>query len=76
MTKTVEFGKDKYHLQYDMEKWCKEHIGKNPLYTSWVSGEPRSWEGMGTWCMSTMFGTTFFYFKEEKDAVLFALRWS
>lgn len=76
MMAVVQFGKDMYHLQYDMEKWCKQNIGKNPLYKSWVSGEPQSWEGLGKWCMSSMFGNTFFYFKEEKDALWFKLAWS
>ena len=71
----VQFGKDKYHLQRDMEVWCKKHISKPPVGHTWVSGEPKSWEGLGTWCMSSMFGNTFFYFKEEKDALWFELAW-
>lgn len=76
MTTTIEFGKDRYHLQYDMERWCTEHINYNPPYKNWVASKPRTWEGMGSWCMSSMFGNTFFYFKNEKDAALFLLRWS
>lgn len=75
MTYTVQFDKDQYHLQRDMEVWCNDNIGKNPLYRNWVGGKPQSWEGMGTWCMSSMFGNTFFYFREEKHANWFALRW-
>ncbi len=71
----VEFGKDYYHLQGEMESWCNRNIGSNPPYRNWVSSKPGSWEGLGTWCMSSMFGNTFFYFKNEKDASAFILKW-
>ncbi len=75
MTTTVELGKDHYHLQSNMEAWCTQHIGKNPRYTNWVYSQPKDWEGLGTWCMNSAFGTTFFYFKNESDATLFTLKW-
>lgn len=75
MTTTVEFSKDKYHLQGAMETWCNEHINSNPPYKNWVASKPKTWDGMGTWCMASGFGTTFFYFKNESDATAFALRW-
>lgn len=75
MTITVEFGNSRYHQQGEMERWCSENINYNPPYKNWVATEPKSWEGMGTWCMSSMFGSTFFYFKNEKDATMFKLRW-
>ena len=76
MTITIEFGKDKYHLQHEMEMWCTKHISENPIYRNWVSSKPKEWEGLGNWAMSSMFGNTFFYFKNEADATAFALRWS
>lgn len=76
MTAVVEFDKDMYHLQTAMERWCTENIGTNPLYKNWVFAEPKSWEGLGNWCMSSIFGNTFFYFKNEKDAMWFKLVWS
>lgn len=76
MTITVEFRNDRYHQQGEMERWCNENINHNPPYKIWVSGKPRTWEGLGTWCMASAFGTTFFYFKNEKDATAFLLRWS
>lgn len=75
MTHTVEFGKDHYHLQRDMEKWCTEHIYDNPAYTNWVFSEPKEWEGLGKWCIASAFGNTFFYFKDSADASAFILRW-
>jgi hypothetical protein len=75
MNNTVQFGKDHYHLQQSMIVWCDEHIGKNPQYTNWVWDEPEEWEGLGKWCILSMFGNTFFYFREEKDMTAFLLRW-
>lgn len=76
MTITVHFDRDMYHLQGDMEIWCSKNIGKNPPYRNWVGSEPVEWEGLGNWCMSSIFGSTFFYFKEEKHANWFIMRWS
>lgn len=69
----ITFGKDRYHLQGEMEKWCKEHIG----YGGWTSSSPRTWECMEgkIWVMSCMFGNTTFAFKEQKHYTLFVLRW-
>lgn len=76
MTYTVEFGKSSYHLQEEMAKWCGENIGSNPPYTSWVYDTPTEWEGLGKWCMTSAFGSTFFYFREDTDRTAFLLRWS
>lgn len=76
MTTIVQIGRDKYNLQLDMELWCVDNIGKNPPYKNWVYSKPISWEGLGDWCMSSMFGITFFYFKEESHARLFEQAWS
>jgi hypothetical protein len=72
---TVELGKSYYHLQREMMAWCTEHIGKNPNYCDWAYSEPQNWEGLGNWCVTSMFGNTFFYFKEEKYKTAFVLRW-
>lgn len=76
MTTIVQLGKDRYHLHQEMEIWCSKHINYNPPYKNWVASEPKSWEGLGTWAISSMFGSTFFYFKNESDATMFLLRWS
>jgi hypothetical protein len=70
---TVEFGKDRYHLNKDMETWCAEYLGKG----GWHFDTPKTWAGMGekVWIINSMFGNTTFAFKDCKDAVLFALRW-
>jgi hypothetical protein len=75
MTTTVEFSKDHYHLQGEMETWCGQHISKNPPYSNWVYSKPTDWEGMGNWCMTSAFGSTFFYFRNESDAIMFTLKW-
>ena len=62
----VEFGRDKYHLQGEMVKWCKENIGKG----GWLQAEG------AVWSVDSAFGTTFFKFVNESDATLFRLRWA
>lgn len=76
MTTTISFDNRSYFLHHEMIAWCDEFIGKNPSYRTWVYQEPGDWRGLGTWCVSSVFGNTFFYFKHEQDATLFALRWA
>lgn len=69
----IQFGRAHYHLQDDMQHWCKENIGPG----KWSHGEVQNWEGMDNnrWVIWSMFGSTFFQFRQESDAVLFALKW-
>jgi hypothetical protein len=63
----ITFGKDRYHLNGEMEHWCKDNIG------------PGSWGGYfagDVWSIDSMFGNTTFKFKEEKNYTWFVLRWS
>jgi hypothetical protein len=68
------FGKDRYHLNGEMEQWCRENIGQG----GWSYANPKTWEGMNgkIWVMSSMFGNTKFSFKDPKHLTLFLLRWS
>jgi hypothetical protein len=69
------FGKDRYHLNNEMEQWCKENIGQG----GWSYANPKTWEGMHgnwIWVMSSMFGNTTFSFKDPNHLTLFLLRWS
>jgi len=70
----VTFGKRKYHLNGDMEKWCHDNVG----HGGWTYETPKTWEGMGdkVWIMHSMFGNTTFAFKDAKNLTLFILRWS
>jgi hypothetical protein len=70
----ITFGKDKYHLNGTMEKWCADNIGPG----MWTFSSPVSWEGMDdkTWVTYSMFGNTTFCFKEEKHYDWFVLRWA
>jgi hypothetical protein len=61
----IQFGKDKYHEVETMIKWCYEHFGEG----GWLA-KPGS-----KWSVDSGFGNTFFIFKNEKDATIFALRW-
>lgn len=70
----ITFGKDRYHLNREMEVWCKQHIGPG----GWTYGTPSTWEGMGDkiWVIFSMFGNTTFAFKDSKHLSMFLLRWA
>lgn len=70
----ITFGKDRYHLNGEMEQWCKEKIGEG----GWSYANPKTWEGMHgkIWVMHSMFGNTTFAFKDSKDLTMFLLRWA
>lgn len=69
----VTFDKDKYHLQREMETWCKKYVGEG----GWTNGATENWDSMGSklWTITSMFGRTTFAFKEEKHYTFFILRW-
>lgn len=62
---TIEFGKDRYHLINAMVGWCHEHFGNG----GWLAHPD------DRWAIKTAFGNSFFQFKHEEDATMFALRW-
>lgn len=73
VTQYITYGKEKYHLQGEMEKWCRDNIGNG----GWSYQTPKTWEGMGDkiWIIHSMFGNTTFAFKYPKHFTLFVLRW-
>lgn len=70
----IVFGKDRYHLNGEMERWCKDNVGEG----GWTYDTPKTWEGMDSkvWIMHSMFGNTTFAFKDSKDLTMFLLRWA
>ena len=62
----ITFGKDRYHLVKDMSRWCDDNIGKG----GWVRTDEM------IWLVESAYGTTTFFFKESKSAILFSLRWA
>lgn len=62
----IDFGKDRYHEREDMIAWCRDNIGRG----GYIPHEYNSWE------IDTIFGNSTFRFKNEKDAIMFTLRWS
>jgi len=64
----ISFGKDRYHEQEDMIRWCRKNLGTGGWQCSLVLGDNR-------WRVDSMFGSTQFWFKEERDYLLFCLRW-
>ena len=71
MTTTIEFNKRHYHLNSEMEQWCKEHIGAG----GWVYSSPDAWHEY-QWAVSSMFGNTTFFFRNSVDATAFLLKWT
>jgi hypothetical protein len=61
----VTFGKDKYHLNREMEQWCEEHIGPG----GWVRCNNDLWN------VTSIFGDTTFSFKEKEHLTWFMLVW-
>jgi hypothetical protein len=76
MTTTfITFGKDSYHLNGEMELWCRDIIGPG----RWVGGQLETWEGMpeqDSWAICSMFGNTTFMFRRTQDYQWFTLRWA
>jgi hypothetical protein len=64
----IQFGKDQYHLQRDMVRWCEQNLGPG----GYTGVDPYN----HSWSWNSMFGSTFFHFKNERDATLFSLKWS
>lgn len=62
-----EFGKDRYQEQREMVRWCEQNFGLGQ-YSNTVEKTRWTWD--------SIFGSTFFYFKDGEDAVLFSLKWS
>lgn len=61
----VEFGKDKYHLVAEMNKWLRANIGPGG-YSPVLDAK---------WHIESAFGNTWYTFKNDSDATLFALKW-
>lgn len=65
----LSFGKDRFHQQREMFDWCETHLGAGGYFA--FTRDPEN----ARWSAESMFGSTHFFFKEEKDAVLFGLIW-
>jgi hypothetical protein len=63
------FGKDTYHMQEEIRAWCREHFGQDDY---WGVSE----HAHRTWYWHSGFGNTHYFFKQEHEASMFALRWS
>ena len=61
----VTFNRDKYHLIEEMNAWLRSNVG------------PGGWAPVldAKWKIEGAFGHHTYYFKDPRDATLFALRW-
>ena len=65
--KEITFNNTRFHLNGEMEEWCRNNIGQG----GWGAAH----EG-DVWRIDSMFGNTTFKFKHEKDFIWFTMRWS
>ncbi len=68
LIRRISFGKERYHEYLDMIAWCEKHCGDGGYHAFTRNNDAR-------WSVETMFGNTHFFFKEEKDVVLFSMKW-
>ena len=54
-----------------MAEWLRQNMGAG----GWVHTDPDDWDERN-WAMSSIFGNSVFYFKNQADATAFTLRWS
>ena len=73
MNAQVQFGHDRYHQQSAMIDWCQTHIGSGGWHHG---GDITIWPVEDSWKVHSMFGSTFFYFKHDKDATYFMIHWT
>jgi len=64
----ITLGKDKYHLNKEMMEWCLEFVGGDNIGSPPTGINP-------TWDVTIVFGNSTYYFKNERDLILFKLRW-
>ena len=67
----IKLGREYYHRIRDIEKWCLDNIGNG----DWAGQSDFREDSNLQWSNNQMFGTTFFRFRRDSDATLFALRW-
>lgn len=65
----IRLGYDKFHQQREIIEWCDQILG--PGKKVWYP--PNEWKTNWTW--TTGFGSTFFFFRNPRDATIFTLRW-
>ena len=61
----IYFGKDRYHEIQEMISWLFCNVGHGGYLD-----DPK-----GLWKIEQAFGSSFFRFKREQDATIFALKW-
>lgn len=79
----IILDKTKFLLQQDMITWCYRTVGLGGIISdNFVPVAkkaillPDDWEKKGyVWALSTNSGQSHFYFTNDKDALLFTLKW-
>ena len=66
---SIKFGKDRYHLNSEMYEWLVERLGPGGWYKGSIDSEHR-------WAWESAFGNTIYHFRDDRDAIIFLLKWS
>ena len=66
----VTLGKERYHQQEEIVRWCKQNLGPGGWNRSLVLNATGD-----LWRVDSMFGSTMFWFKDERHYLLFCLKW-
>lgn len=67
----IRFGKDRFHQNEEMGTWLNDHFGPGKWYKNAVVVHEDC-----LWSWESHFGNTSYYFRHERDAMLFSLRWA
>jgi hypothetical protein len=66
-----KFGRERFHEAQEMSLWLIDHYGRGMWYRHAMveNNDCR-------WAQESAFGITWFYFRNQEDATMFALRWA
>lgn len=65
----IRFGKDRFHQNREMFEWLICRYGEGGWHK-------QSLEDGKRWAAESAFGNTRYYFKDDRDATMFLLRWA
>ena len=80
----IKFGREHYHLRHKMETWLYERYGEGLwyypeglwYYPGYEDNPVNPANEAIQWFQNEMFGYSEYYFRNDNDAVMFALKWA
>lgn len=68
----IKLDRNHYHKTHEIEDWLRKNIGRG----TWYAGELDHLNLNMKWTISQMFGYTTITFRDDKDAIMFTLKWT